>query len=92
MAASTLEEIAAADRNIMYRLDNISHVAHNVNTKPVKCITSVRRQLAMLLHPRVVSYVERAGLLPMARMSNYWFKVDAFIEQWRPETHSFHMP
>ncbi|MED6152514.1 hypothetical protein PIB30_092821 [Stylosanthes scabra] len=31
MAQPTLEEIAAADRNIMYRLDSIAHVSRNVN-------------------------------------------------------------
>ncbi|MED6190444.1 hypothetical protein PIB30_105924 [Stylosanthes scabra] len=33
MAQRTLEEIVADDRRIMYRLDNISHATHNVNTE-----------------------------------------------------------
>ncbi|MED6186487.1 hypothetical protein PIB30_067137 [Stylosanthes scabra] len=72
MAPPTQEEIAAADRDIMYWLDNISQIGHNVNTE-VKCIISVRRQLVMPLHLRVEPYVERAGLHPMACLGA-WFK------------------
>ncbi|MED6193229.1 hypothetical protein PIB30_017195 [Stylosanthes scabra] len=82
----SIEDVAADDRRDMYRLDKISHVAHNVDT-----------EIAMDLHPRIVPYVQRVGLLPFARLTDYcWFKVDeplisTFIEKWRPETHSFHM-
>ncbi|MED6167881.1 hypothetical protein PIB30_006852 [Stylosanthes scabra] len=33
MAQCTIEEIAADDRRVMYRLNRISHVAHNVDPK-----------------------------------------------------------
>ncbi|MED6199166.1 hypothetical protein PIB30_073348 [Stylosanthes scabra] len=42
MVQSTLEEIAAADRDVMYRLDNIVHVVKDINrlylAKLVPCI------------------------------------------------------
>ncbi|MED6134583.1 hypothetical protein PIB30_038298 [Stylosanthes scabra] len=52
MAQRSIEKIAADDRRVMYWLDNISHVAHNVSTEPVRCIISVRRQIAIDLHLR----------------------------------------
>ncbi|MED6140216.1 hypothetical protein PIB30_091079 [Stylosanthes scabra] len=68
MAQPTLEEIAAADRNIMYRLDSIAHVSMNVNREPIRCLSTVRRQQPMYLDPRAEPFLERAGLLPLARL------------------------
>ncbi|MED6168911.1 hypothetical protein PIB30_016196 [Stylosanthes scabra] len=86
MAERSIEEIAVDDRREMYRLDRISHVVHNVDTVPARCIVSVRRQIVMDLHPCIVPYVQRASLFPVARLTDYWFKVDeplisAFIER-----------
>ncbi|MED6210246.1 hypothetical protein PIB30_062388 [Stylosanthes scabra] len=86
MVEPTLEEVAAADRNIMYRLDAIAHVAHDVNRLPIRCLNTVRRQHPMYLDPRAEPYLERAGLLPLARLCDAWFKVDeplisAFVER-----------
>ncbi|MED6167876.1 hypothetical protein PIB30_006847 [Stylosanthes scabra] len=85
MAQPTLEQVAAADRKIMYRLDNIAHVAHVVNRLAVRCLNTVRSQHPMYLDPRDESYLERAELLPLARICDDWFKVDeplisAFLE------------
>ncbi|RYR15077.1 hypothetical protein Ahy_B04g071814 isoform F [Arachis hypogaea] len=51
----------------------------------------------MPLHDRIIPYLETAGLFHLARLNSQWFWVDepllsAFIERWRPETHTFHMP
>ncbi|KAL4276967.1 hypothetical protein AHAS_Ahas20G0260100 [Arachis hypogaea] len=51
----------------------------------------------MPLHDRIVPYLERAGLYHLARLNARWFWLDeplvsAFIERWRLETHTFHMP
>ncbi|QHO20647.1 uncharacterized protein DS421_11g339810 [Arachis hypogaea] len=50
----------------------------------------------MPLHDRIIPYLETAGLYHLARLNSEWFWVDepllsAFIERWRPETHTFHM-
>ncbi|RYR65135.1 hypothetical protein Ahy_A03g011115 isoform C [Arachis hypogaea] len=51
----------------------------------------------MPLHDRIIPYLETAGLYHLARLNSQWFWVDepllsAFIERWRLETHTFHMP
>ncbi|RYR14758.1 hypothetical protein Ahy_B04g071445 isoform B [Arachis hypogaea] len=51
----------------------------------------------MILYDRIMPYLDSAGLLHVARLNDYWFKLDeplisAFVERWRPETHTFHMP
>ncbi|RYR09322.1 hypothetical protein Ahy_B05g077571 isoform K [Arachis hypogaea] len=49
------------------------------------------------MHDRIIPYLERAGLYHLARLNSQWFWLDeplvsAFVERWRPETHTFHMP
>ncbi|RYR26835.1 hypothetical protein Ahy_B02g061147 [Arachis hypogaea] len=51
----------------------------------------------MPLHDRIIPYLERARLYHLTRLNAHWFRLDeplvsAFIERWRPETHTFHMP
>ncbi|RYR28736.1 hypothetical protein Ahy_B01g052898 [Arachis hypogaea] len=51
----------------------------------------------MPLHDRIIPYLERAGLYHLARLNSEWFWLDeplvsAFVERWRPETHTFHLP
>ncbi|MED6194208.1 hypothetical protein PIB30_026325 [Stylosanthes scabra] len=88
MAERSIEELAVDDRREMYRLDGISYVAHNVHNERDRCIVNVRRQIMMDLYPRVVPFMQRAGMLSVARLIERWFKIDeplisAFIERWR---------
>ncbi|XP_020992614.1 serine/threonine-protein phosphatase 7 long form homolog [Arachis duranensis] len=84
-------------RNDMYRLNGIAHVAGYIDEEPTRCVRTIRRQQKMILHDRIMPYLDSAGLLHVARLNDYWFKLDeplisAFVERWRPETHTFHMP
>ncbi|QHO52363.1 uncharacterized protein DS421_2g38710 [Arachis hypogaea] len=85
------------DEDRLYRLNGIAHVAGYIDEEPSRVITAVRRQQNMPLHDRIIPYLETAGLYHLARLNSQWFWVDesllsAFIERWRPETHTFHMP
>ncbi|QHN88515.1 uncharacterized protein DS421_16g564140 [Arachis hypogaea] len=85
------------DENRLYRLNGVAHVAGYIDQEPSRVISAVRRQQNMPLHDRIIPYLETAGLYHLARLNSQWFWVDesllsAFIERWRPETHTFHMP
>ncbi|MED6132295.1 hypothetical protein PIB30_017729 [Stylosanthes scabra] len=89
MEERPIEEIAAEDRRDMYRLNEVSHLAHNVHAEKDRYIVSVRRHIGMGLDPRAEPFVQRAGLLPVARLTERWFKIDeplisAFVKRWRP--------
>ncbi|RYQ88442.1 hypothetical protein Ahy_B09g095630 isoform B [Arachis hypogaea] len=51
----------------------------------------------MPLHDKIIPYLERVCLYHLTRLNTRWFWMDkslvsVFIERWRPETHTFHMP
>nr|XP_025607413.1 protein MAIN-LIKE 2-like [Arachis hypogaea]XP_025657603.1 protein MAIN-LIKE 2-like [Arachis hypogaea] len=84
-----------ADRTL-YRLNGVAHIAGSIGDEHTRCIYSVRRQQNMPMHERIIPYLERAGF-HLARLNSQWFWLDeplvsAFVERWRPETHTFHMP
>ncbi|XP_072064204.1 serine/threonine-protein phosphatase 7 long form homolog [Arachis hypogaea] len=54
----------------------------------------MRRQHGIPLDDRIVLYLQMAGLYYLARLNETWFRLDeplvsAFVERWRPETHTF---
>ncbi|QHO18872.1 uncharacterized protein DS421_11g324180 [Arachis hypogaea] len=81
----------------LYRLNGVAHIAGSIGDEPTRCIYSVRRQQNMPMYERIIPYLERAGLYHLARLNSQWFWLDeplvsAFVERWRPKTHTFHMP
>ncbi|RYR38081.1 hypothetical protein Ahy_A09g043032 [Arachis hypogaea] len=57
----------------------------------------MRRQYGMLLDEMIMPYLQMASLAHFARLNDHWFRLDvplvnAFVERWCAETHSFHMP
>ncbi|KAL4330312.1 hypothetical protein AHAS_Ahas13G0387500 [Arachis hypogaea] len=51
----------------------------------------------IIMHDHIMSYLDSVGLLHFTRLNDHWFKFDeplisTFVERWRPETRTFHMP
>ncbi|QHO07673.1 uncharacterized protein DS421_14g465800 [Arachis hypogaea] len=60
-------------------------------------ISSMKRKHGMPLDDRIMSCLQMAGLSHLARLNDHWFRLDeplvgAFMERWRPKTHTFHLP
>ncbi|RYR64324.1 hypothetical protein Ahy_A03g010455 isoform B [Arachis hypogaea] len=57
----------------------------------------MRRQHGMPLDDRIMQYLQMACLTHLASLNDHWFWLDeplvsAFIERWRPNMHTFHLP
>ncbi|KAL4294524.1 hypothetical protein AHAS_Ahas18G0236700 [Arachis hypogaea] len=86
-----------ANEQSLYQLNGVAHTVGAITDEPSRCIYSVRRQQNVSMHYRIILYLERAGLYHFARLNSRWFWLDepmvnAFIDRWRSETHTFHMP
>ena len=47
------------------------------------------------LHPRIVSFIKRAGLYGLYTLGFIqldWALITALVERWQTETHIFHLP
>ncbi|RYR29103.1 hypothetical protein Ahy_B01g053406 isoform C [Arachis hypogaea] len=79
----------------MYQLNGIAHVVGFIDEEPIRCVKSICRQQKMILHDRIMPYLDSVGLLHVVRLNDYSFKHDeplsAFVERWRPETYTFRM-
>ncbi|XP_020961282.1 protein MAIN-LIKE 1-like [Arachis ipaensis] len=80
----------AGNNGDMYWLNGIAHVAEFIDER------STRRQQKIIMHDRILLYLDSAGLLHVARLNDYWINLDeplfsAFMERWCPEIHTFHM-
>ncbi|QHO30211.1 uncharacterized protein DS421_8g231360 [Arachis hypogaea] len=57
----------AANHGDMYHLDGIAHVTGFIDDELTRCVRSIRRQQKMILHDRILPYLDRANLLHVAR-------------------------
>ncbi|MED6199667.1 hypothetical protein PIB30_078076 [Stylosanthes scabra] len=84
MAQRSLEEIAVDDRRIIYRLDNIFHVAHNINTEFV-CLPYRTDAIEAVVHPSILQADHRAlwtSIVPLIYFGTIkWHQVDLVIPQ-----------
>ncbi|RYR61343.1 hypothetical protein Ahy_A04g018506 [Arachis hypogaea] len=86
-----------ADEDHLYQLNGVVHVVGGINEEACNVFTAFEDNRICLCIKGSYLIWKRASLYQLARLNNRWFWlnepiVNVFIDRWRPNTHTFHMP